>query len=1112
MDALNRMLAAALVLTAVSAAAAQTAPPALMVKGKDRSEPLALTKVVTDVRIHGPAAETKTTMTFTNPHDRVLEGDLYFPLPQGSTVSGYALDIKGVMVDGVAVEKHRARQVFERIVRQGIDPGLVEWTRGNNFKTRVFPIPAGGSRTIAVRYVTETAAGAGAAGLYRLPLNYRSKVKDFALRIEVVRPAGKPKITAGRLGEMAFGKGGEGFVAEAHLKDAAPNKALTISLPGAAAKGVLVERGGDGDVYFAIQDAPPEPKAQTGRVMPKHVTIYWDASGSRGGRDHKREIDVLGKCLDSFLPNDRKSKGFTVDLVLFRNAAAAPRRFRWANLNWADGKTDRFALVKALRAVEYDGGTQLAAITPWPDATKPDFHMLFTDGLSNFGAEEPTALAGPLYAFAESPETNHALLRALAMKTGGRYFNLNRMTDEQIASAVGRSAFSFTSAHADADRADELYPRLPQAVTGRFMLVGRLTGADKTARVTLKYGRAGKAGLTRPFDVDGRKAPEGTLLRRLWAQKKLDDLVVFAERNRERIVHLGKDHSLVTPYTSLLVLDSLAQYVEHRIAPPRSLAKMRQEYMHRIDTIAAQAKAKRAAKIGAVLAMWNKRVAWWDKEFTYPKDFRYRPPKRSKGNGRGGDGAAAPGETSPAAPPRPARPRRNSGEDMNGDAAGGERQGEVPADESGATLGERAEPMSDKDKKDSSRRGRPGIAIAAWDPKTPYLAELRRAKPQAVWPAYLKHRVKYGNSPSFFLDCADFFHGRNEPDRALQVLSNIAELELENPAMLRVLGHRLVQRRLFDLAVLTFEQVLRLRPDEPQSCRDLALALAARADALGSSQILSPDSLEPIKRPTLLEKLAKESGAVEVDPKAAAKLADALSTRGGKGKVVVVEVDTSASMAVKDGKKPLSRAEIVRAKSKGVKHMTAADARAIHARVRDDYARAITLLNDVVMKHWQRFPEIEVIALMELNRLVPRAKAFGLKEIPVDPRLIKLLACDVRIVMTWDADNTDIDLHVIEPSGERAYYSHNRTTIGGLVSKDFTRGYGPEEYLVRKAMHGVYAIEAKYYGSSSARLLGAVTLRVDIFTDFGRPDEQHRSITRRLKQAKEIVAVGKIEF
>ena len=77
-----------------------------------------------------------------------------------------------------------------------------------------------------------------------------------------------------------------------------------------------------------------------------------------------------------------------------------------------------------------------------------------------------------------------------------------------------------------------------------------------------------------------------------------------------------------------------------------------------------------------------------------------------------------------------------------------------------------------------------------------------------------------------------------------------------------------------------------------------------------------------------------------------------------------------------------------------------------------------------------------------------------MSEFQLDERLEKLLQFDVRIVMTWHADNTDIDLWVIEPSGEKAFYSHNRTTIGGLVSRDFTGGYGPEEYLLRRAMKG----------------------------------------------------------
>ena len=95
------------------------------------------------------------------------------------------------------------------------------------------------------------------------------------------------------------------------------------------------------------------------------------------------------------------------------------------------------------------------------------------------------------------------------------------------------------------------------------------------------------------------------------------------------------------------------------------------------------------------------------------------------------------------------------------------------------------------------------------------------------------------------------------------------------------------------------------------------------------------------------------------------------------------------------------------------------------------------------------------------NRLIPRAKAAGVSTIPLDPRLIALPDVDVRIVMTWSADNTDIDLWVAEPSGEKAFYQHNRMTIGGLVSRDLTQGYRPEEYLVRRAAHGMYTIEAK---------------------------------------------------
>ena len=94
--------------------------------------------------------------------------------------------------------------------------------------------------------------------------------------------------------------------------------------------------------------------------------------------------------------------------------------------------------------------------------------------------------------------------------------------------------------------------------------------------------------MKRTFKVSVADAVEGSLLRRLWAQKKLADLMIHQKANEKEIAALGKQFGLVTPYTSLLVLDSLEQYVQYEIAPPKSLAAMREEYMRRIDTVEHQ--------------------------------------------------------------------------------------------------------------------------------------------------------------------------------------------------------------------------------------------------------------------------------------------------------------------------------------------------------------------------------------------------------------------------------------------------------------------------------------------------------------------------------------------
>src|SRR6185436_15901851 len=65
-------------------------------------------------------------------------------------------------------------------------------------------------------------------------------------------------------------------------------------------------------------------------------------------------------------------------------------------------------------------------------------------------------------------------------------------------------------------------------------------------------------------------------------------------------------------------------------------------------------------------------------------------------------------------------------------------------------------------------------------------------------------------------DAADVLFERGQADLGVRVLSNLAELDLENRHVLRILGLRLMQAERPKLAL-----------EEPQSFRDLGLAYAA---------------------------------------------------------------------------------------------------------------------------------------------------------------------------------------------------------------------------------------------------------------------------------------------
>jgi len=169
------------------------------------------------------------------------------------------------------------------------------------------------------------------------------------------------------------------------------------------------------------------------------------------------------------------------------------------------------------------------------------------------------------------------------------------------------------------------------------------------------------------------------------------------------------------------------------------------------------------------------------------------------------------------------------------------------------------------------------------------------------------------------------------------------------------------------------------------------------------------------------------------------------------------------------------------------------------AAARGDLRRAVGLLNEIVMTPWEdQYAGIEMVALMEANMLLPKLMALGEKDLPLDPRLRALLDLDLRVVIEWNTAATDMDLWVDEPTGERAIYSHPRTAIGGRLSNDMTQGFGPEEYLLRRAIAGEYRISVNVYSSDAINPNGTTVVTAHLMRNFGRADQHEEAMELEL--------------
>jgi Ca-activated chloride channel homolog len=145
--------------------------------------------------------------------------------------------------------------------------------------------------------------------------------------------------------------------------------------------------------------------------------------------------------------------------------------------------------------------------------------------------------------------------------------------------------------------------------------------------------------------------------------------------------------------------------------------------------------------------------------------------------------------------------------------------------------------------------------------------------------------------------------------------------------------------------------------------------------------------------------------------------------------------------------------------------------------------------------------------ILLLDLLKKQAEPANAGDKDLQRQIRRHLIKDLVVVMSWDTDRTDIDLHVKEPGGEECFYSHRNTAMGGVLDHDDTDGFGPETYALRRGKPGAYKIEAEYYGGTPRTVV-----TIQIFRHRNGEDESVVTKTIELRKTKERVTVETIQL
>ncbi|HVH99960.1 MAG TPA: VIT domain-containing protein [Enhygromyxa sp.] len=564
--------------------------------------PLPMRELIVDVHVEDGHVRTTIDQTFFNHLERDLEGVYKFPLPPTAAI---ALDHAGLHALAVHVHgqpRDRGRDIYEQIVHRRRDPALLEWMQGNLFQVRIFPLPARTEKRILLSYTAALDELYG-EGELRVPIpEIDLPVGKVKYRIRVV---GARELSSSSH-EFVIGRDGDDLLAEWEATNHVIGADIVATLASGATGSVEHHRMVDaaGRRHHGVRLRPDvraelEALGAAETIQPaRDWVVLFDTSASRGAAELEAQRQLLHELVGSLDGADRLA------VALFDS------RVRWSDSELrAVADLDREALDQLVAresriglgltdlglAIDEAVARLQGASPPSDDGRERVATILYLgDGLaqdldgSADAAVQVDALAqrfagrAAFMAVSFGQAYDQPALSRLAAASGGHYVHVAEGDSvawralELLTTLATPRLLELEATLVDAQ--GQVLARASTHASARSLADGEslevLARLDADAPEPVAIELRGVAQLentptwTRRFELPA--ANDGARwLPRAWARAHVAALTdAGVEENAAAITELGLAHFLVTPTTSLLVLESEAMYRDFAVHRP----------------------------------------------------------------------------------------------------------------------------------------------------------------------------------------------------------------------------------------------------------------------------------------------------------------------------------------------------------------------------------------------------------------------------------------------------------------------------------------------------------------------------------------------------------------